>query len=193
MAKDSPSHNTTMRQYYFKSFNDFVEFRVNLKFVPCPHCHKIGSLIQHGFLRGYAESSSHRIIRGRRYFCSNRNRMRGCGRTFSVLLSYILKFSILRAPSLWRFLQGVLQGQSKQHAFESLNLPFALSTCYRLWKRFLKSIPHIRHCLLRLSPIPNTCHSKSFAVTLAHLQFAFPKEPSPIAHFQVHFQKPFLV
>lgn len=183
MAKEGPSHNTTMRPYYFKSFNDFVEFRVKLKSVPCPHCHKIGSLIQHGFLRGYAEASSHRIIRGRRYFCSNRNRMSGCGLTFSVLLSYILKFSTIRAHSLWRFLQGVLQGQSKQHSFKRLNLPFALSTCYRLWKRFLKSIPHIRHCLLPLSAIPKTHHSKSFAVTLAHLQFAFPNEISPIAQF----------
>ncbi len=72
------------------------------KLLACPHCRRIGWLIGHGFLRGYASNGRDQRLRGRRFFCSNRNRRRGCGRTCSVLLSIFLFRRTVRALHLWR-------------------------------------------------------------------------------------------
>jgi hypothetical protein len=76
-----------------------------LKITPCPHCQKAGSLIRHGFLRGYDQQHQrHKTIRAARIFCSNRNRSTGCGRTFSVWLADKIRHLFLGADSLWAFL-----------------------------------------------------------------------------------------
>jgi hypothetical protein len=47
-----------------------------LKLTPCPHCRAVGTLIRHGVLTGFDDSSPRRTVRARRIFCSNRHRRR---------------------------------------------------------------------------------------------------------------------
>ena len=61
-----------------------------------------------GFLRGYAERGSEQVLRGRRFFCSNRALRWGCGRTFSVALMNVLTGFVVRTLTLFRFAQAVL-------------------------------------------------------------------------------------
>ena len=78
-----------------------------LKLTPCPHCKVVGTLIRHGFLRGFDESNPRRkTLRARRVFCSNRQARPGCGRTFSVWCADKIRRLSLTTGCLWRFLQA---------------------------------------------------------------------------------------
>ena len=121
----------------------------------CPHCGKVGMLILHGFLRGYDEHKTFRVIKARRLFCSNRNRRTGCGRTSSCRLAIFLKNLLISTKTAWRFLQAVSQGLSLEKAYNSLEPDQALSleTLYFFWSRFKEACHHIRsylanHCTL---------------------------------------------
>jgi len=69
----------------------FDEYRTHLKSVSCPHCRAVDNLNRHGFLRGYAEEGSDRVVRCWRIFCSNRGRRRGCGRTHSKIRTFLCR------------------------------------------------------------------------------------------------------
>jgi hypothetical protein len=87
------------------------------KLAQCPHCRQTGALIGHGLLRGYAERSSERVVRGRRIFCSNRGLRPGCGRTFSVLLTMVLSGFLVRTLTLFCFVTAVLGGLTRRAAW----------------------------------------------------------------------------
>src|SRR5690606_41180404 len=80
-------------------------------------CRQSGTLIGHGFLRGYAERGSGLVVRGRRIFCSNRGKRPGCGRTFSVKLGCVLSGFVVRTLTLWCFVQAVLGGLTLRAAW----------------------------------------------------------------------------
>ena len=75
------------------------------------------------------------MLRGQRVFCSNRGRRGGCGRTFSLFLAEVLPRHTFPASLLWQLLVRLLAGASLQAAAESLRLPFALETVYRLRRK----------------------------------------------------------
>src|SRR5207247_1421567 len=71
----------------------------------CPHCKAVGTLIRHGYLRGFDEGNSQRkTIRARRIFCSNRNARPGCGRTFSVWAAAKIRRRSVTTGALGRLL-----------------------------------------------------------------------------------------
>jgi len=184
---------TKVKQFY-DSPDDFRQFYFKLKQTACPHCKTMQYLILHGYLYGYSDVDSHkRVIRGHRIFCSNRNRRQGCGGTFSVLASHILKHCTMTADSFWLFLKNISLEWSKLRSFRSLNLPFSNSTIYRLWKRFDHSQSRIRSVLSRMSSPPKlTRAQKPFLQTIHHLMFHFGGQHCPIAAFQQHYQTAFL-
>ena len=82
-----------------------------LKLTPCPHCQVVGSLIRHGFLYGFDDTSPRRkTVRARRLFCSNRQARPGCGRTVSVWCADKIRRLSLTTACLWRFLQLAVAG-----------------------------------------------------------------------------------
>lgn len=179
---------------FYRSEKDFRRFYFLLKQMPCPHCKEIGSLILHGYLYGYDEKVyGKRIIRGRRIFCSNRRRRKGCGRTFSLLKSNMLKGFNIGAESFWRFLRGIVKGRDKIQAFRHLRLSFSNTTVYRLWKRFSQCQSRIRTHLFTRHPPPKLLHVHSPAIqTILHLKSVFKRGPCPICAFQECFQMAFL-
>ena len=179
---------------FYSCGEDFQRFYFRLKQTPCPHCKSTGSLILHGYLCGYNTAVyGEKIIRGRRIFCSNRNRRTGCGKTFSLLAANILKGFNICANSLWRFLNNVAKGMSKIQALRGLNIPFSDSTVYRLFKIFSHRQSRIRTLLLRQSPAPQlpAIHHPPIQ-TIFHLKSAFKNFSCPITAFQLSFQTPFL-
>lgn len=166
-----------------------------LKMTPCPHCQKVGSLIRHGFLRGYdQEHQLHKTIRAARIFCSNRNRSTGCGRTFSVWMADKIRRLFLGADSLWAFLTQAAASNNKLAAFRKLNCGLSDSAPYRIWKRFCQAQTTIRTALTSLCPPPKTASDNPAQLTVAHLQKAFQEEHglSPIAAFQATLQSFFM-
>lgn len=163
----------------------------HLKLRPCPHCHTTGSLNAHGFLRGYGLGST-RTIRGKRIYCSNRGRRKGCGRTHSLFLpSFIPTFSTL-AILLWNFLFLVLSGKSRRQAFLITFPSSNISRAYSLWKRCVKNQFSLRLALSTLCQPPISKKVTPWLQVLEHLHLAFPHSPCPITDFQTTSQLAFL-
>jgi len=179
---------------YYSSQEDFNKFYQKIKLIQCPFCHLVSTLILHGYLRGYNETyESSKIIRGRRIFCSNRKKRNGCGRTFSLLLSFIIKKFNIQSKSLWQYLKGIANGKNKKNAFKSTGLNFSNSSIYRLYNRFKNNQTHIRIYLLKKCkppPLPDTVNP--VIQTIKHIQKAFRSSSCPIAAFHETFQKSFL-
>jgi hypothetical protein len=178
---------------FYSSKQDLKQFYFQLKQTRCPHCKTIGFLNLHGYLTGYNEHDSQKVIRGRRIFCNNRGRCTGCGKTFSILAAHILKKFIISAQSIWRFLKNVLKGQPKIQAFQKAAITLSRSSCYRIWKLFRLRQPAIRSKLLNLCTVPiNPLTRQPQLQTIMHLKTAFASASCPITAFQNHFQTSFL-
>ncbi len=166
-------------------------FRQGLKGRACPWCYQIGFLILNGVLTGYGGSGpSDRQVRGQRIFCSNRWRKRGCGRTFSVLLSFLLKRCLIPSGLVAEFIARVLTGATRSCAWQSLAHCFSLESGYRVWRRWLRAQSHLRSWLCQKGPPPDNGDGAP-TQTWAHLHVIFMDEPCPVSAFQAHFQQPF--
>lgn len=179
---------------FYRSNTEFDQIHLRLKQYPCPHCRLTGTLILHGYLHGYdLENINKKIIRGHRIFCSNRNRRDGCGKTWSIMLTSILKGFILQTKHLWDFLKNIGKGMNVFESFNVLKIPLSPTSIYRLYKRVRLNQPHIRSLLLRRSKPPsNIRHKNPLVKTIRHMESAFKRNPDPPAAFQYVFQRSFL-
>lgn len=176
-----------------ESDEQFKAILTNLKLTACPHCGSVGNLIRHGYLRGYDDQHQHRkTIRAQRVFCCNRMRASGCGRTFSVWWADKVKRLFLTAESLWAFLKNAVASGNKLQSFRDLNSGLSGSAPYRIWKRFHQAQSVIRTTLTRVCEPPDCTADKPAALTLAHLEAAFPDHHSPISGFQSKLQTFFM-
>ena len=158
----------------------------------CPHCNLSGCLILHGYLYGNSDRNNARITRGHRIYCSNRYKKGGCGKTFSVLTAAVLPGFTIGAHCLWRFLENIKNGLNPALAFAMTGCPMALSTAYRLFKKFITGQTRIRSFLSRIKDPPPAEHVQRPAIqTILHLQSAFDDADCPITDFQYHFQTKF--
>jgi hypothetical protein len=169
---------------------DWPAIAERLKQTSCPHCKAVGTLIQHGYLLGFDESSQQRTRRARRIFCSNRNARPGCGRTFSIWLADKIRRLSLTAGALWRFIQLAVAG-TVITAGHAVDTRFSDRTWQRIWQRFNQAQCHIRTALYQYCPppelparLPTNPARQPAAQLLAHLQAAFADAPCPIAAFQ---------
>jgi hypothetical protein len=153
----------------------------------CPHCGRVGTLVGHGLLVGYAEDGVYPVVRGRRFFCSNRHRRPGCGRTLSVLLDDMLRGFVVRALTLFDFVVAVLAGASRQSAWQRATRgTLSVSSGYRLWRRLVEVQTHIRARVARLGTPPPSVATEPWAQLLAHLCQTL--GPRPFPAFQHRFQ-----
>ncbi len=179
-----------MERWFYRDDEEWNAIAERLKQTPCPHCKVVGTLIWHGFLRGYDDSNPPRkAVRARRVFCSNRHRRPGCGRTFSVWLADKIRRLNLTTGSLWRFLQRAAAGPIAA-AIRTVECHLSDRTWQRLWKRFDRAQSKIRTALCGRCPPPELPARpppepapRPAAEVLAHLQAAFP-DANPIAAFQ---------
>lgn len=186
-------------RWFYRSDEEWSALAERLKLTPCPHCHRVGALIRHGYLRGYDDSSPQRkTLRARRIFCSNRTARRGCGRTVSVWIADKIRRLSLTTRCLWRFLLRAATG-SLLAAIRATDCPLSDRTLQRLWKRFDQGQCRIRTALSARCPPPELPATRPrepahrpAAQVLAHLQAAFPDADCPIATFQ-HTMRTFFV
>lgn len=167
-------------------------FHQNLKLRACPSCAQTGFLNFHGALMGYGCQGSERQKRGYRVFCSNRFRKRGCGRTFSVLFSLLLKARMIPAALVASFLSMVLAGACRHAAWLSLRHGFSLESGYRIWREWVSNQAYLRTWLChKIPPLRPDCVGDGLSQTWDHLRRAFAGRPCPVAAFQENFQQPF--
>lgn len=179
---------------FYRRESEFHTVHLRLKQQPCPHCKRTGALILHGYLHGYDLTKvNKRMIRGHRIFCSNRNRRRGCGRTFSVVLAVLLKRFVVQTSHLWSFLRNIVDGMNTFQAFNTDKIPLSRTSIYRLYKRVYFHQSSIRSLLLKRSAPPRDIQQRNPLIkTIRHIQLAFKRRTNPPAAFQYHFQRSFL-
>jgi hypothetical protein len=172
---------------FYRSDDEWLAIAEHLKRTACPHCKVVGTLIHHGCLYGFDDSSPQRkTLRARRIFCSNRNLRQGCGRTFSFWLADKIRRLSITAHLLWTFLQHAAAttiADATRHA----SCHLSDRTWQRIWKRFDLGQSRIRTALAARCPppLPPPHSSRTPAAqTLAHLQTLFPNDNCPIASFQ---------
>lgn len=172
-------------RWFYRGDEEWSGMAERLKQTPCPRCKVVGTLIRHGLLYGFDDSSRRRPTpRARRIFCSNRQRRRGCGRTFSVWLADKIRRLGLTTRGLWCFLQRAVAAGIRA-AIRGSDGPLSDRTWWRLWKRFQRGQSKIRTALFGCCPPPELrTEDRPAAQVLAHLQAAFPDAPCPIATFQ---------
>lgn len=181
---------STLPQSFVRDLHALDELRASAKLVTCPHCRRIGMLIGHGLLVGYAEHCSDRVTRGRRFLCSMRFRRTGCGRTFSVRIASVLAGFMVRTPTLSRMFQAVVSGLCVKAAWERHALSgLTLRSGYRLWHRLLAAQLHLRTALCSVAPPPAGNHSRPLAQLLSHLQHVLGPTDCVFAAFHLAFQR----
>jgi hypothetical protein len=174
------------QRWFCRGDQEWATLVERLKLMPCPHCNQVGNLNQHGCLYGFDEKHSRRkTLRGRRVFCSNRQRRRGCGRTFSVWCADKIRRLSLTTACLWRFLQLAAAGCLRA-ACRAADCQRSDRTLERLWQRFRLGQAQLRTALSTRCPPPQmpAPTARPAAQVLAHLQAAFPDADCPIAAFQ---------
>jgi len=172
-------------RWFFRDDHEWNALAERLKLTPCPHCQLVGTLIRHGFLYGFDETSPHRKARrARRIFCSNRQARPGCGRTFSVWAADKIRRLGLTTGGLWRFLQRTV-ADGILAALRSFPCHLSDRTLLRIWQRFCRGQSTLRTALFGCCPPPQLpAEHRPAAQVLAHLQAAFPAAHCPIAAFQ---------
>lgn len=162
--------------------------------MPCPHCHVTGCLNKHGTRQRYDERTGEETTCNARVFCNNRGNMRGCGRTYPVVLIERMHQYIVSCATLWSFFLLLLEGGFIKDAWEGSTSAFCLDTGYKLRKAFIRSLSHIRTLLSRLGP-PARLDNIADPVlqTIQHLKSAFKGSSCAISAFQLLFQRRFLL
>jgi len=183
-----------MFKLYFDNLEEVVDFFSRLKLLICPHCRRIGFLIRHGSLNGNAEDQGSAIIkRGYRIFCSNRNRRKGCGRTFPILYSTFIKNRTVTAKTVSRFLANIVSGMNRLKAFTKTGSSLTVSSCYRIFNGIKLAQARIRTLLLSAQPPPEGVGLLDPVVqTILHLNSVFPLSSCPVSSFQSRFQVSFI-
>jgi hypothetical protein len=184
------------QRWFFRSETEWSTIAEQLKQMPCPHCKAVGTLIRHGYLRGYDEcSAQQKTVRARRIFCSNRHARHGCGRTFSVWGADKIRRLSLTTLALWRFLKAAVAGSIAAAIRVVADCRRSDRTWQRIWKRFDLGQSKIRTALSARRPppeLPAEPSCRPATQVLAHLQAAFPDANCPIAAFQ-HTMRTFFV
>ena len=150
----------------------------------CRHCDCPSALAAHGYLRGYAASGHDTVSRGLRFFCSNRRRKPGCGRTFSILWDTVIPRCLLRTGQLFGLLQATAGAATLHGAWTASRLLISARSACRWMARWHLLAAHVRTRLCMVVQPPGKTDGLPDPLGLRHLAAAFPTEGCPLAAFQ---------
>jgi hypothetical protein len=126
---------------YCRDDEELAQRRLAVKQMSCPVCGLVGALILHGPLRGCCGCARWGRVRGQRFWCSNRHRRRGCGHTFSMVFSWVLRGRQATAPQLWAFLAALRRGEGVARAWRGAAPELSPRTGWRLLRADLENGP----------------------------------------------------
>ena len=181
------------RRRFYSTEEDLPAIRCGLLTTSCPFCKKIGALILHGYLTGYTlQSPSVRSRRGRRIICTKRRkRDKGCGKSFSILLSCFIPRLWYTTNNLWHFILSIANGTPLYKLASYLGT--ARITAYRLFTRFRNAQHKIRSLLCTITDPPMLPDSTDpYKQTIHHLQTTFPSTDALLERFHLTFQEPII-
>lgn len=177
-----------------KFMRDLAELKqrlCSLKQQRCPSCERIGTLNRHSRCYGNDPCAAQgQVHRGQRAYCSKRGQRGGCGKTFSMLLPWVLPRHTYAATRLWNVLERLGTGApSIKSVWESLRPPLTLVTLYHVLQRLRGRLAAVRSALCRLTSPPPCDLAAPLLQTVQHLRHAFLSSECPVCAFQVNFQQ----
>lgn len=123
-------------------------------------------------------------------FCSNRGQRGGCGRSYSLLLAWVLPRHTYTAPRLWDVLARLgAGGKSIKSVWEQLRPPLTLDTLYHLLQRLRRRLSEVRSALWRETSPPPCDFAAPLLQTISHMRQAFASSGCPLSAFQLRFQQ----
>lgn len=173
---------------FVRSHTEFDAWISRTKLAGCPRCGQYGTLIGHGYLRGYSDRDDSMVTRGRRLFCSNRHRRRGCGRTVSALAARHLGGFIVTTLTLAVLLVRLRAGATCAAAWRATGCALTLRSGYRLRQRLVDAQASLRTRLTRLRAPPVCPSPLPLDHMTDHLRATFPDSNDPLAELQLRFQ-----
>lgn len=173
---------------YVKDIDELIKLKKLIRSEKCRLCNSIGYLVCHGYLYGTALKGCGRVVRGYRFMCSCRNKLKGCGRTFSVLLSQFIYRHTVTSGIMWGLIKVLSSGISKKQAWKKCAEAFSITTVYRLWNKFRLSQSRIRSLLSGKCDAPLKSRIEADEHTIHHLLLAFKDSICPVACFNEYFQ-----
>lgn len=183
---------------YVANKKELESYQEKLKQQSCPYCKKFGTLNRHSCLKGHElslKASAQKLLRGKRVYCSNRGRRGGCGKTFSLLFSTLLKGYLVCSKTLSTFLKALANGDTPKRAWQKNTSLFCLENAYRLLDKFKNFQCSLRTTLSKKQPPPLPKKTAKVAApllqTIDHLMNAFAESSCAVSAFQRHFQKGF--
>src|SRR5690606_36427617 len=156
------------------------------KIFACRNCGRSGTLIGHGFLRGYAEDSSARLVRAKRFFCSNRGRKRGCGRTDSSFIALFVPYFTITTLTLWSLFSSLSAGLSVFESARRSSFPLGPRSAYRLANRLKGSSLRWRSWLVAQGASLTSTATIPLAQLHEQLQAVLGRQPFSV--WQLHTQ-----
>ena len=179
-------------RFFFRNWKDVGLVLDSLAAIQCPLCGASGTLIRHGFNRGYL-TPRRRGIRSRRVRCKKSPRRNGCTHTFCLKIGKTLPRRCFRAKGLCTFIQRLREGRSIKAAWERCGIRLSLDTGYRLYRRLLLCLPVLRTRLCNRSPPPKGGEGAGSALlqTYEHLERLF-GDACAVKAFQEALQRDFL-
>lgn len=160
---------------------------------PCPSCHRDDTVKRHGVLSGKDLLKPDRIIRGLRFYCSNRYSNKGCGRTFPVFFAGVLPRFSIDAMQLGEFISRALSSSSIHRAWHRMKLPFSLRSAYRWMRGFSLNQARLRPLLAGRTAINIDFSTTQERMTLHLLRKVFSSDKAVFIHrFQLVFQTLFI-
>lgn len=177
---------------FFKSEKAIEQFLELLNTLCCPFCGTHGTLVRHGYIRGYI-SEREEGIRAWRIFCDpDSPHGTGCGRAPSIRLGDTLMRRCFTAMQLARFIQALRQGQSVRAAWKHCGIALSLRSGYRLFHRLNLCQSILRtHLNVRAPPPEKKNAGSPFLQVLIHLKEAF-GDKNAIRAYQETLQRDFL-
>jgi hypothetical protein len=171
---------------FVENLSDFQSLANGAKASACRHCGRVGTLIGHGFLRGYAEAGSDRIVRAKRFFCSNRGRQRGCGRTDSSFIAYFVPLFTITTLTLWSLFCRMSEGRSAFSRSPAEPFPLCPRSAYRLANRLKRASLRWRSWLLTQGA--SLASTASMPLVQLHHQLEEALSPQPFSKWQFRLQ-----
>lgn len=185
-----------------KFFDDFIllnGFTLNLDSlrVICPHCHRYGTLMSHGFIYRKSHGQS-KLKVGKRLYCSNRRGGLGCGRTFSLFIKSIIPRLHYRTNVLNTFVNALLSSKGVTSAYHLATGQDDTRNGWRWLKRLKTRQSRVRqylyhHYLARPRASPNFTRYRPNSALFASLFTLMDLwADDPCANLQLSAQQPCL-
>ena len=179
-------------RFFFRNWQDIQIVFEKLAAMRCPFCNVSGTLIGHGFNRGFV-AHNRRGVRSRRIRCKKSPLRKGCGITFAICPADSLPRRCFSAKGLMSFIEKLRQGKSVKRSWEECGIRLSLDVGYRLYRRLLLCLPVLRTQLCSRAPPPEKKNGAGSPLlqTFDHLEKVF-GDKCAISAYQETLQRDFL-